>query len=163
MEVLHSSSRSLLEGVLKGTPPCSSFHRWRNFTPPLLTPLSRHPERCRQMGNGGCGQSVTAPLHCLLLTAFYPCSSVGPSHGPQSFRMKLLVHRLLHSCRGISAGVRGAPPPPLQLSPGCWQGCFSRFLLTPHSRSAFGPILTTFSQRCHRLLGGALLGPVVRL
>jgi len=45
------------------------------------------------MGNGDCGQSITAPLCCSFLFTFFPCSSMELSMG----------------CRGICVPAPEAP------------------------------------------------------
>ena len=50
-------------------------------------------------------------------------------------------------CRGISAPVPGAPPLLLLRWPGCLQGCFSHFFLTPLSHRCC-TMFFTLSQTC---------------
>lgn len=66
-----------------------------SFAPSLLTPLPPHPQQCRGMaGLWSVHNGSSLPLRP---THTCPCSSLGPSHGLQSFRENLLQH-------GLSAG-----------------------------------------------------------
>lgn len=124
-----------------------------NFTPLFPTSLPPPPEWLREMGNMGCGQSVTVPLcHSFLLSLL--CSiDCSPSGG---FPLRAAVD----SCSSVvSPGAAGSLLQclghiflPLLLSFGCLQGCFSHFyFLIPRCRVAFCPFSNTLSQRCHRL------------
>lgn len=71
--------------------------------PQILIPVPAHPQQPSRMGNGGCGQSVTAPLCRTFLLTLSPCSEVDPFHELQSFRVKLIQHGSHKSCSSFRA------------------------------------------------------------
>lgn len=58
-----------------------------------------------RLGIGGCGEFITVPLGFTFFLTLFPCSSIGPSCGLQSFRINLLQCGL---SKGSSPSVKSA-------------------------------------------------------
>jgi len=74
----------------------------------LPNSLPAPPEWHRGMGNGACGQVITPWLCRSFLLTLYPCPSVGPFHGVQPLRNRLLQ-------RGSPTGPQALPANLLRL------------------------------------------------
>jgi len=144
------------------------FHSWLRHTPAL------------QAGQTAVYGQSSAVLRCSFLLAPFPCSSAGPSHRLQSFRINLLQHGLSTGCSmdicpgmGLCTGCQAIPAPPQSLSElqgnscsGAWTSSYpfsrsqgSLSLVSPSflSLSNVLPFLTrTLPRRCHGGRGAGL-------
>lgn len=83
----------------------------------------------------GCGQSITAPLYCSFLLTLFLCSTMGPYHGLQSFRINLLHHGLSTGC----SSFKEYPPTLAWSSMGCNVDIWSTAVLSVGSRETAAP------------------------
>lgn len=137
------------------------------------TSVSSNPKQClRRMGNGGCGQSITAPLCCPFLLSLFPCSSVGcPWDSVPSRNTQLLqpIGCSMDVCSGM-VSLRAVEESMLC----CLKHLLPHFSdLVAHRIFSFSPshsllcswgvlpFLKRFQQRHHHLAWGAQLCPAV--
>jgi len=100
-------------------------------------------------GLGDCGQSITSPLCCSFHLTFFPCSSVDPSRGLQSFTINLLQPG--HST--ICSSFAKYPPAP------AWGPPWLRCGYIHHRGLSMGCIELPAPSWCFEGLQGVLAGP----